>query len=80
MEEKCKAIVSMVEQICVSCKTGKMRPTGEVITVNPPWYIHRCNNEQCKNTDSYKTQYPRISMETLEGEVIHEIFLNRETV
>lgn len=46
-----------IDRIC-ECGKGRMRPTGLVLTVDPPQYPHACS--ECSRTQNFGTTYPRI--------------------
>ena len=56
------AKIYVVDMLCEKCKTGVMRPTGIVLTSNPPQYPHKCN--YCGNKEVYDTCYPFQKIET----------------
>jgi len=47
-----------VDEKCPSCGQGWMRPTGIVLTSNPPQYPHKCN--ACGYEATYGTRYPYV--------------------
>lgn len=46
-----------IEYICDSCKVGEMKPTGIMLTCEPPLYQHKCTN--CGEINSFRNNYPR---------------------
>lgn len=44
--------------ICDECGKGEMKPTGMMLTSNPPQFSHRCN--ACGAEKIFCFQYPRI--------------------
>jgi hypothetical protein len=50
--------VVQIHRKCKECDTGKMFPTGMILTVYPERYTHEC--KECGATDSYPVTYPRI--------------------
>jgi hypothetical protein len=58
MEIKNPGKVFIVDQTCRVCKTGRMRPTGEVVDSSPPYYYHKCNSITCGYKESYTQLYP----------------------
>ena len=51
-----KVEVVQVDEKCPTCGTGYMRPTGIVLTSNPPQYPHKCTN--CGYEQTYPQKYP----------------------
>ncbi|MFW6311365.1 MAG: hypothetical protein ACOC1K_03930 [Nanoarchaeota archaeon] len=47
-----------VDERCPVCKEGWMRPTGVVLTTQPPQYPHKCN--KCNYEQTYQVRYPYI--------------------
>lgn len=56
LEDKKEVKVYRVEAICTECYEGKMKSTGVMLTSNPPWYPHVCNN--CGYKENLRKQYP----------------------
>lgn len=52
-----------VDYICDACGKGSLKPTGEVKTSNPPWYVHQCKS--CLQYSSHRNQYPYIKYEAV---------------
>lgn len=49
-----------VDYRCDWCRKGHMRPTGVMLTVNPPLFPHRCDNDQCLKVENLDRTYPLI--------------------
>lgn len=47
-----------VDERCPICGQGWMRPTGIVLTTDPPQYPHKCTN--CNYGQTYSVSYPYI--------------------
>ena len=47
-----------VDERCPVCGNGWMRPTGIVLTSNPPQYPHKCT--VCDYQQTYSARYPYI--------------------
>lgn len=62
MEIRNDVKVIQVDYTCPHCG-GKMRPTGEVLTSNPPIYPHKC--EDCKYEKQFKKTYPYLDYEEI---------------
>lgn len=61
MEIRVKATIETVDRICTECGTGRMRPTGMLVsTVTPTLRQHRCNNKNCQYLTSFASVYPFI--------------------
>lgn len=48
--------VQQIDEKCPVCGKGWMRPTGIVVTGQPPQYEHRCT--ACSYTQSYGVRFP----------------------
>jgi hypothetical protein len=53
--------VYMLEQLCLKCRAGLMRPTGRVIEIQPnrPGMVHECTNRFCDETHTFTQPFPR---------------------
>ena len=58
MPEVRKVESTQVDEKCPKCGQGYMRPTGIVLTSNPPQYPHKC--QSCGHEQIYGMQYPYI--------------------
>lgn len=56
MEIKTEIKRFIVDQICDTCKIGKMRPTGSIIESVHLYYNHKC--DKCISEASYIKEYP----------------------
>jgi hypothetical protein len=56
MAELRKVESQQMDEKCPMCNKGWMRPTGIVVTGEPPQFEHACNNCGWKNT--YPVRYP----------------------
>lgn len=57
--------VFRIDFVCESCNKGNMVATGEMLTSNPPWYIHKCDN--CGVTEKYfNKSYPSVEQEVID--------------
>jgi hypothetical protein len=54
------AQVKQADEKCPVCGNGWMRPTGIVLTTNPPQYPHKCNS--CGYEQVYPIRYPYVIM------------------
>lgn len=50
--------VQQIDEKCPVCGQGYMRPTGLVLSGNPPQYEHKCTN--CDYKQHYTVRYPYI--------------------
>lgn len=51
-------IQQTVDYLCPECKTGRLRPTGMILTSNPAQYPHKCT--KCEHFDTFLKVYPYI--------------------
>lgn len=60
-----------VDYLCDECGEGYIRPTGMVLTTNPPWHVHRC--PYCKKESREIRSYPHIEFmdEVPTGQRVH---------
>lgn len=58
MPEVREVKTSQVDERCPVCGQGWMRPTGIVLTSNPPQFPHKCTN--CDYKQTYSVRYPYI--------------------
>lgn len=58
MEKEIKATPYALIQICDSCQSGEMLPTGEIKYPGPVWFEHRCN--KCGLKRFFSDKYPLI--------------------
>ncbi len=58
MSEVRNVQVSQVDERCPVCGNGWMRPTGIVLTSNPPQFPHKCTC--CWYEQVYSVNYPYI--------------------
>lgn len=64
METKKEVKVKQVDYICPECENGSMRPTGHVLSMDPPLYQHECTN--CGNIIEIKGKtYPYVEYEEI---------------
>ena len=56
MPEVRETRVQQVDQRCPVCNKGWMRPTGIVLTTEPPQYPHKCSS--CGYEAVYPMRYP----------------------
>lgn len=56
METKIEVKKFIVDQICDSCKDGRMRPHGMFLIGPPTLFPHRCN--KCNWESAYMKEYP----------------------
>lgn len=56
-----------VDYKCEECNKGYMRPTGLMLTSNPPKFPHKCNI--CDHEEIFYEKYPTIRY-VLEGEIL----------
>ena len=56
-----------VDYKCDKCGAGYMRPTGVLLTSNPPQFPHRCNN--CDAHQNFTEKYPTVRY-AAEGELL----------
>ena len=49
---------SQVDEKCPVCQQGYMRPTGIILTSQPPLFEHKCTN--CNYKQNYTVRYPYI--------------------
>ncbi len=47
-----------MDEKCPVCQKGWMRPTGIVITAEPPQFEHKCTS--CSYKQNYYVQYPYV--------------------
>jgi hypothetical protein len=45
-----------IDERCPVCRNGWMRPTGIVLTTEPPQYPHKCHS--CGYEQTYPIRYP----------------------
>jgi hypothetical protein len=80
MEEIQDVKMVRVDYKCPECETGYLRPTGMVLTVNPPLFPHMCDNPNCGYGETFNVNYPRIVHEPVEpplsNDQILEIIVN----
>ena len=62
-QEVKKVEVVMVDEKCPQCNKGYMRPTGIVLTSNPPHYPHKCN--KCGYEQTYGNTFPYTMNQTV---------------
>jgi hypothetical protein len=55
MEQRKEVKPIQVDFKCPVCFDGYLRPTGMVLTSNPPKYPHKCNGKSC-GADCYYTE------------------------
>lgn len=63
METKTKVQTFEVDFKCPKCKDGFLRPTGTILTSNPPVIPHLCNLDGCNYGENFNRSYPRIEYE-----------------
>lgn len=53
-----KAVVQtvLVQYRCNECDNGTMKPSGIILTSNPPQYPHECNS--CFHKQTFLIKYP----------------------
>lgn len=66
VEVKTRVITYKVRMVCDKCGNGFMRPTGDVLTVYPLQYPHKCS--MCGRMDAYRETYPRIEYVEVEAD------------
>jgi len=61
MEVQNEVKVIKTDYKCPKCEIGYLRPTGQVLTSNPPQYPHMCNTEHCNYGETFLgIKYPQI--------------------
>lgn len=63
MEVRKRVHTVKVDFRCPKCGNGFLRPTGTVLTSNPPQYPHKCNNNDCDYGETFNKAYPYIDYE-----------------
>lgn len=58
MPEVRQTQVNQVDEKCPVCGNGWMRPTGIVLTTEPPQFPHKCS--ACGYDQTYSVKYPYI--------------------
>lgn len=61
MSEVREVKVKQVDEKCPVCQNGWMRPTGIVLTSNPPQFPHKC--QKCGYEQIYSVRYPYVITE-----------------
>ena len=61
MPEVREVKTKQVDERCPVCHEGWMRPTGVVLTSNPPQYPHKCT--KCGYEQIYQVRYPYVITE-----------------
>jgi hypothetical protein len=66
MEVKNEVKTVRVDYLCPKCEKGFLRPTGQVLSSNPPQYPHKCNNPDCDYYETFMGKtYPYIIHENI---------------
>lgn len=61
MEEHSEVKVYQINYKCPKCETGYLEGSGYVLTSYPPTYPHKCNNDSCDYSESFRGKsYPYI--------------------
>jgi len=64
MEIRTEVKTFRIDYLCPKCKTGHLRHSGTVLTINPPEYPHNCNNIKCDYAENFSGKsYPYIITE-----------------
>lgn len=74
METRKEVRTIQVDYRCPKCNRGFLRPTGNVLTVYPPRYPHKCNNPECDYGETFSDKaYPYIDYEAVDNtiKVVH---------
>ena len=53
-----------IDYMCDVCKKGYMSPNGELLTMDPPHYWHKCKS--CGTEQALVKSYPCIEWETIQ--------------
>ena len=61
MEIRKRVHTVKVDYKCPKCPSGFLRPTGTVLTSNPPQYPHKCYNPDCDYGETFVDKsYPHL--------------------
>jgi hypothetical protein len=69
-----------VDYECPKCRIGHLRPTGTLLTTDPPQVPHKCNNINCDYMETFNKMYPYVDYEIIIQNPISTAGICRPTI